>query len=315
MKIAVTTDHAGYEAIKELIAYLESQNHECVYFGPKEFDAYDDYPDYIFPAAYAVAQGDCERAIIMGGSGQGEAMVANRVPGVRAAVFYGPEKAKTPVDAEGHKGTDPYEIVRLSRQHNDANVLSLSSRFLDTEQMKRALSLWLTEPFSGQERHVRRIKKLDQESGITQQGVMSREDLVSPRLQLAFLFAIALYYLFNIGVVIQNYLSSSTYVSTDTWTYYQLTVWLLPVLYLLLGLSFIWKQYHRLLERFFFGCLLGAVGFLTYSAVASVISVWITPSYASQSIWVAFGFNWALMLGGLTIFTGVIAILSRKKRH
>lgn len=163
MKIALTTDHAGYEALRSLKTFIESLGHECRDFGPKSFDAEDDYPDYMFPAAEAVARGDCERAIIMGGSGQGEAMAANRVKGVRCAVFYGPVTAKTAVDAEGTVSEDPYEIIKLSRQHNDANVLSLSGRFLTEEEMRTAVELWLNTAFSGAERHLRRIEKLDTE--------------------------------------------------------------------------------------------------------------------------------------------------------
>jgi ribose 5-phosphate isomerase B len=98
----------------------------------------------------------------MGGSGQGEAIAANRVLGVRAALFYGPVVAKVAVDAEGTMSDDPYEIVKLSRQHNDANVLSLSGRFLTLDEMKTALTIWLDTPFSGADRHARRIRKLDE---------------------------------------------------------------------------------------------------------------------------------------------------------
>lgn len=162
MKIALTTDHAGFQALQELKAFLQSLGHEVVDFGPQSFDAEDDYPDFMFPAARAVANGECERGIIMGGSGQGEAMAANRVKGVRCALFYGPVIAKVPIDADGNMSDDPYEIVKLSRQHNDANVLSLSGRFLTVEEMKAAVEIWLTTPFSNVERHSRRIQKLDQ---------------------------------------------------------------------------------------------------------------------------------------------------------
>jgi ribose 5-phosphate isomerase B len=162
MKIAITTDHAGFEALKELKTYLESLGHECMDYGPTVFDAEDDYPEFMFPAARAVAAGECERGVIMGGSGQGEAMAANRIAGVRAALFYGPVTAKAAVDADGTLSDDPYEIVKLSRQHNDANVLSLSGRFLTLDEMKTALKLWLETPFSGAERHARRIRKLDE---------------------------------------------------------------------------------------------------------------------------------------------------------
>lgn len=161
MKVAITTDHAGYEALKELKVFLEGMGHECVDYGPKSFEPEDDYPEFIFPAAQAVANGECERAVIMGGSGQGEAIVANRVPGVRCALFYGPVLAKVAVDAEGTMSDDPYEIVKLSRTHNDANVLSLSGRFLTLEEMKQAITIWFATPFSDAERHARRIKQMD----------------------------------------------------------------------------------------------------------------------------------------------------------
>ncbi|HEX4774723.1 MAG TPA: RpiB/LacA/LacB family sugar-phosphate isomerase [Candidatus Saccharimonadales bacterium] len=162
MKIAVTTDHAGFEALKKLEIYLRDLGHETVDFGPQEFNMQDDYPDFMFPAARAVAGGDCEKGIILGGSGQGEAMAANRIKGVRCAVFYGPAIAKSAVDAHGNLSDDPYEIVKLSRQHNDANVLSLSGRFLSVEQMQQAIRIWLETPFSNEDRHLRRIRKLDE---------------------------------------------------------------------------------------------------------------------------------------------------------
>lgn len=161
MKIAITTDHAGYDAVQQLIPFLESLGHECSNYGPKDLDPQDDYPDFMFPAAKAVAAGDCEVGIILGGSGQGEAIAANRIKGVRCAVFYGPVIAQQAINAEGETSDDPYEIVKLSRQHNDANILSLSGRFLTLEQMKQAVQIWLETPFSGAERHARRISKLD----------------------------------------------------------------------------------------------------------------------------------------------------------
>jgi ribose 5-phosphate isomerase B len=162
MKIAVTTDHAGFEALQALKAFLVEQGHECVDFGPKSLDMDDDYPDFMFPAAKAVANGNCEVGIILGGSGQGEAMAANRIKGVRCALFYGPVKAKTAIDAEGRTSDDPYEILKLSRQHNHANVLSLSDRFLTLDEMKQAITTWLSTPYSDAERHARRVRKLDE---------------------------------------------------------------------------------------------------------------------------------------------------------
>jgi ribose 5-phosphate isomerase B len=164
MKIAVTTDHAGFEALQQLKVFVESLGHEVVDFGPQAFAAEDDYPDFMFPAAQAVADGDCEAGVILGGSGQGEAMAANRIKGARCAVFYSPAVAKTAIDAEGHVSDDSYEILRLSRQHNHANILSLSGRFLSLEEMKAAISVWLATPYSDAERHVRRVRKLDDAS-------------------------------------------------------------------------------------------------------------------------------------------------------
>lgn len=162
MKIALTTDHAGFEQLQKLQSFLEAMGHQCVNYGPESYDDTDDYPDFIVPAAQAVASGECEMGIIMGGSGQGEAMAANRVRGVRCAVYYGPAKAKAALSVEGEPASDDYEILRLSRQHNNANVLSLAARFLDQPQIEQAATLWLSTDFSGVERHARRIKKLDE---------------------------------------------------------------------------------------------------------------------------------------------------------
>jgi ribose 5-phosphate isomerase B len=162
MKIALATDHAGFEQLKALKEYLTAEGHECVDYGPATLDPADDYPDFIFPAARAVASGECEAGIIMGGSGQGEAMAANRVKGVRCTLFYAPAVAKAAVDAEGHQSDDPYEMLRLSRQHNHANMLSLSARFLNFEEMKQAVQVWLGASYDEAERHTRRVRKLDE---------------------------------------------------------------------------------------------------------------------------------------------------------
>ena len=161
MNIALSTDHAGYEALKQLKQFLEAHGHTTTDFGPKSFDPDDDYPDFIFPAALAVARGECDCGIIFGGSGQGEAMAANRVKGVRCAVFYGPAVARDAVDADGTKSDDPYEILKLSRSHNHANMLSLAGRFLNDEQVAHAAEVWLGAPYSEELRHGRRVRKLD----------------------------------------------------------------------------------------------------------------------------------------------------------
>ena len=112
--------------------------------GPSVYIEGDDYPDYIVPMAQKVAQNKDFVGIGIGGSGQGEAIAANRIGGIRAAVYYG-------------GSTD---IVKLAREHNDANVLSLGARFVSNEEARSAVELFLTTPFSNEERHVRRIKKL-----------------------------------------------------------------------------------------------------------------------------------------------------------
>lgn len=160
MTIALATDHTGIEALKEIQDYLEDLGYSCHNFGPQSLDPNDDYNDFVTPAARAVASGECDKGIVMGGSGQGEAMSANRVAGVRCAVFYGPAVPRKVVDVSGRVSHDPYEIVRLSREHNDANMLSLAARFLSLEDMKMVIKLWLETDFSNDERHIRRIRKL-----------------------------------------------------------------------------------------------------------------------------------------------------------
>lgn len=161
MKIAVSTDHAGYEQIKHIQTFLESLGHECKNFGPGQYDESDDYPDFIKPAAEAVASGQCDMGIIFGGSGQGEAIVANRQKGIRCGVFYGPVAPVKEVDAEGSQSTDEYEILRLNRRHNNANMLSLGGRFLDQSTIEKAVSIWLETAYEEVERHARRIAKID----------------------------------------------------------------------------------------------------------------------------------------------------------
>ena len=164
MTIALATDHAGLEQLRELQSYLEDQGHSCQNFGPTTLKPDDDYPDFIFPAAKSVASGECERGIILGGSGQGEAMAANRIKGVRCAVFYGPSVARKVVDAEGRISHNPYEIIKLSREHNNANMLSLAARFVSLADMKLVVKLWLETEFAEGARHKRRIAKLDKDS-------------------------------------------------------------------------------------------------------------------------------------------------------
>ena len=162
MKIALSTDHTGLDQLVEIEKYLNTLGYECVDYGPKKLSPADDYPDFIIPAARSVASGETDRGIILGGSGQGEAMVANRIKGVRCSVFYGPAVAKRVVDASGRTSHNPYEIINLSRQHNNANMLSLAARFVSLEDMKKVIKLWLETEFSNEPRHLRRIKKMDE---------------------------------------------------------------------------------------------------------------------------------------------------------
>ncbi len=153
MKILFATDHAGFELKEILIPFVRSLGYEVEDYGAYEYDENDDYPDSISKAANEVSKDpDNLKAIILGGSGQGEAIVANRYPNVRAIVFNGQCEA-----SEGMKV--PNEIV-ISRQHNDANIISLGARFLNKEAAKEAVKLWLETLFSGEERHVRRIAKI-----------------------------------------------------------------------------------------------------------------------------------------------------------
>lgn len=161
MKIALATDHTGFEQLKDIEIFLESQGHDCHNFGPASLNINDDYPDFMFEAAKAVASGGYERGIILGGSGQGEAMAANRLKGVRCAVFYGPAVVGRIIDANGRVSSSPYEIVKLSREHNNANMLSIAARFVSLTDMQQIIKLWLETPFSEEPRHVRRIDKLD----------------------------------------------------------------------------------------------------------------------------------------------------------
>ena len=161
MKIYLASDHAGFEmkgAIKEYLMYLE-MGYEVVDMGADEFNEADDYPDFVMPMARAVAEDKGSMGIILGGSGQGEAMCANRVAGVRAAVFYGQEIPKEEVNMEGRQSVDSFEIVKLEREHNNANILSLGARFLTVDEAKFACELFLSTKFSGEERHVRRLSK------------------------------------------------------------------------------------------------------------------------------------------------------------
>jgi len=149
--IAFASDHAGFELKNTLLAYVRDElGHEVIDCGAEVYDEADDYPVFISKAARLVSENANEyRGIILGGSGQGEAMVANRFANVRATVFYG-----EPL------GSD-LSIIRLSREHNDANILSIGARFVTKEAAKDAVKQWLMIDSSGDERHSRRNTSID----------------------------------------------------------------------------------------------------------------------------------------------------------
>src|SRR5947209_14855793 len=141
MKISLGTDHAGYRLKEKVKELLNSLGHEAVDFGTFSEESVD-YPLFIRPAAEAVARGECERGIVFGGSGNGEAMVANKVHGVRCALCWNEESA------------------RLSRKHNDANVLSIGERLIPENLALKIVRVWLETPFDGG-RHARRVAQLN----------------------------------------------------------------------------------------------------------------------------------------------------------
>jgi ribose 5-phosphate isomerase B len=143
MKIAIGSDHAGYRYKEMLTSHLTAKGHAVEDFGTHS-DAPADYPAFIRPVAQAVARGEFDRGIVLGGSGNGEAIVANRVRGVRCSLCWNVESA------------------RLARAHNDANVLSLGQRMLTEEEARAIVDVWLATPFEGG-RHRRRIEMIDEE--------------------------------------------------------------------------------------------------------------------------------------------------------
>ncbi len=161
MKVYVATDHAGFELKEKVKDELIKSGYDVVDYGAHTFDKNDDYPDYIRKAAEAVSkEPQTTRGIIFGSSGQGEAMVANKYPAIRCAVFYAPVIPHHAVDVTGRTSTDPLEMIRLTREHNDANMLSLGAKILSEENALNAILLWLKTPFSEEERHMRRIEKI-----------------------------------------------------------------------------------------------------------------------------------------------------------
>lgn len=142
MRIHIGSDHAGLEFKTELITHLVDKGHDVTDHGPYEYDALDDYPDFCIPCAEAVAKDSTSLGIVLGGSGNGEQIAANKVKGVRAALVWSIETAK------------------LAREHNNANVISLGQRLHDADFVKQLIDTFIATKFPGDERHVRRIDKI-----------------------------------------------------------------------------------------------------------------------------------------------------------
>jgi ribose 5-phosphate isomerase B len=142
MRIHIGSDHAGLELKPELVKHLIDNGHDVTDHGPHEYDALDDYPDFCIPAAEAVAKDPSSLGIVLGGSGNGEQMAANKVKGIRAALAWSIETAK------------------LAKDHNNANVIAVGGRMHEISFVKGIIDTFIGEPFSHDERHVRRIKKI-----------------------------------------------------------------------------------------------------------------------------------------------------------
>ncbi|OGE32725.1 hypothetical protein A3J19_03515 [Candidatus Daviesbacteria bacterium RIFCSPLOWO2_02_FULL_41_8] len=160
MKVYLATDHAGFELKEKVKEFLKTEGYEIEDCGAYQFDKDDDYPDFVSKAAEGVSKNLGSKGIVFGGSGQAEAMVANKIKGVRCALFYTPVVPVRAADVTGRQSSDPFEMIRLTREHNDANMLSLGVRFLTDEDALKVAKLWLESPFPGDERHTRRIEKI-----------------------------------------------------------------------------------------------------------------------------------------------------------
>lgn len=144
--IAIASDHAGFPMKQELISFLKDEGYEVVDHGGFKYEEGDDYPDFVKLVARDVSRHpDTLKGIVLGGSGTGEGVVCNRFPNVRAVVYYGGN----------------VEVVSLSREHNDANILSIGARFIGLPEAKMVVKNWLETPFTEDERHIRRIEKID----------------------------------------------------------------------------------------------------------------------------------------------------------
>jgi ribose 5-phosphate isomerase B len=142
MRIHIGSDHAGLELKNELLAHLVNSGHDVTDHGPYKYDALDDYPDFCIPAAQAVAKDPTSLGVVIGGSGNGEQISANKVKGIRAVLAWSIETAK------------------LGKEHNNANVVSIGGRMHSIDQCKEIIDAFIATPFSNDERHIRRINKM-----------------------------------------------------------------------------------------------------------------------------------------------------------
>lgn len=142
-RVYIAGDHAGFKLKPKLKSFLEKEGHEVIDLGPHKYNAHDDYPDFVIPLAQKVAKDKGSKGIVMAGTGQGELIAMNKVKGIRAALYYG--------------GT--LNIIKLSRAHNDSNILSLGARFISEAEARRAIITWLNTKFE-KGRHLRRLKKV-----------------------------------------------------------------------------------------------------------------------------------------------------------
>lgn len=161
MKVFLATDHAGLELKNKVYQFLQKEGYQVEDCGAFTFDKDDDYPDFISKAAEKVSKDPKNsRGIIFGGSGQGEAIVANKFPNIRCALFYAPATPTQAINIDGAKSTDPFEMLKLTRDHNDSNMLSIGFRFIKEKDILKAVKIFLTALGPTSPRHLRRIAKI-----------------------------------------------------------------------------------------------------------------------------------------------------------
>ncbi len=161
MTVYLATDHAGFTLKEKVKTFLEKEGYSVSDCGAYEYDKNDDYPDFISKAASEVSKDpENSRGIIFGGSGQAEMMTANKFKGVRCGLFYAATIPVRAADITGRMSSNPYEIIRLTREHNNANMLSIGARFVTDKEALKVSAIFLETPFSGEERHKRRIEKI-----------------------------------------------------------------------------------------------------------------------------------------------------------